>query len=308
MPEPDTMQWTRPLVRAAALDKQRTSMWNEAQFGEVMRVAGIGAGARIVDVGAGSGGMLELFGDVLAANAGARLTCVDREPTLAAATAARAATLGIADRVDALVGDAAQLPLPSGCADLVFCQTVLMHVADAAAVVRELVRIARPGAAVVIVEGNAIVRPNLLARVAPEVAATIFGLWHRIRVGRRALGRGDLAIGEEVPALLAAAGATLAAVRLVDRVLVPGPDLIAMLDRAAPVFAAWRPGFAEAFVEAGGSLAEFDAAWAVWRAAEDALAADVRAGTYPGVLAGLLYAFVATTDRAPPAAGSTVAP
>jgi len=297
-PTDDAMKWTSPVVRSAVLDKQRTSFWNEAQFFEVMRLAGVGPGCRMVDVGAGNGGMLELFGDLLTAHAGARLTCIDREPSLAEAAAARAAELGLADRVETIVADAAALPLPDGAADLVFCQTVLMHVADAQAVVGELARVVRPGGTIVIVEGNAVTSPVLTARVSPEVAAEVAGMWHRIRAGRRRLGRGDLAVGELVPGMLAAAGVELAAARLIDRVHLPGPDLIAMYGRGEAVFEAWRPGFEEAFVAAGGTAADFARAWRAWRATQDQLLADLRAGAFPGLVAGLLYAFVGVRPAA----------
>ena len=295
----DAMKWTAPEIREAVLDKRRTTFWNDAQFLEVMRLAGVGPGCRIVDVGAGTGGMLDLFGDVLAAHPGARLTCVDRDAGLVAAAAARAAELGLADRVETIAADAAALPVSDASADLAFCQTVLMHVADAGAVIREMARIVRPGGSIVVVEGNAVTSALLAARGSPEVAAEVAGMWQRIRIGRLGLGRGDLVIGETVPGMLAAAGIELTAARLIDRVHLPGPDLIAMYERGATVFEAWRPGFEEAFVAAGGSTDGFARAWQTWRATQDQLLADLRAGRFPGLVAGLLYAFVGrTADRA----------
>jgi len=297
--ERDTMRWTAPVVRAAALEKQRGSIWNADQLATVLLAAGLAPGARLLDVGAGSGGMLEPFGDLLAAHPGATLTCLDREASFSVATAEKARALGLADRVTAITGDAAALPLADNEVDIAFCQTVLMHAAEPARIVAEMARVVRPGGALVIVEGNAMIRPNLLTRVEPELAVAILQLWHRIRIGRRMLGRGDLAVGEELPSMLAAAGVALTEVRLVDRARATGPaaptawraEQISMFERAGPVFAMWRPGFAEAFVAAGGTSGEFDRLWDVWRGAEEAELEAVR-GHASRVLVGLLYVFV----------------
>lgn len=296
-----TMAWSSPAMRALVLDKPKHAVWNAAQFAAVMTLAGASPGVRIVDIGAGSGAMLPLFADLLAAHPGAHLTCVDREPALADTCATRAADLGLADRVSALAGDAAHLPLPDASVDLAFCQTVLMHVADPTAVLTELRRVVRPGGHIVLVEGNALVRPSLLARVAPEIACDVLRLWQFIRRGRRALGRGDIAIGEELPRLCAAAALDLVAARLVDRILIDAPTAPAddrathrdLLTRAQTVMGLWRPGFAEAFLAAGGTASDFDRLWQTWRTAEDTDLAAAHAGTFAGTLTGVLYAFIA---------------
>lgn len=53
----------------------RNAIWNADQLSTVLAAAGVGEGARVVDVGAGSGGMLELFAELLP---DASFTCIDR--------------------------------------------------------------------------------------------------------------------------------------------------------------------------------------------------------------------------------------
>jgi SAM-dependent methyltransferase len=89
-------------------------------------------GAAILDAGCGAGGNLAL----LAAYGRAR--GVDPDATAVAAARARG--------LDAREGDAAQLPFTDGEFDLVCCLDVLEHVDDDVAVLRELRRVAKPGA------------------------------------------------------------------------------------------------------------------------------------------------------------------
>ena len=51
-------------------------------------------------------------------------------------------------------GDATEIPLPSESFDVVTCQTVLMHLAQPADALREMLRILRPGGLLVCVEPN----------------------------------------------------------------------------------------------------------------------------------------------------------
>src|SRR5205085_9495715 len=52
------------------------------------------------------------------------------------------------------VGDAHRLELPDGAFDVVFAHTLLSHVADPVAVLREMARVTRPGGALAVFDGD----------------------------------------------------------------------------------------------------------------------------------------------------------
>ncbi len=56
-----------------------------------------------------------------------------------------------------VVGEAERLPFPDGFFEMVTCQTVLIHVKDPLAVIREMIRVLVPGGLIVIVEPNNLV-------------------------------------------------------------------------------------------------------------------------------------------------------
>jgi 2-polyprenyl-6-hydroxyphenyl methylase/3-demethylubiquinone-9 3-methyltransferase len=117
-------------------------------------------GAVLVDVGCGAG----LLGPHVAGK-GYLHVGVD----LVGSALAQAAAHGVA----AVRGDAAALPLPDGCADVVSAGELFEHVTDLPAVVREACRILRPGGLLVADTLNATRRARL---VAVTVAERIPGL------------------------------------------------------------------------------------------------------------------------------------
>lgn len=107
-------------------------------------------GAVLVDVGCGAG----LLAPHLAGK-GYRHIGVD----LSGSALAQAAEHG----VEAIQGDAARLPLPDGCADVVNAGELLEHVPDLPAVVGEVCRLLRPGGLLVADTLNATRAARLVA-------------------------------------------------------------------------------------------------------------------------------------------------
>jgi SAM-dependent methyltransferase len=107
--------------------------------GHLLDAAGVGEGTAVLDVGTGVGTVA-----ALAAGRGARVTAVDAEPTMVAATAAR---LPGADVREAILPG---LPFAGGCFDAVVANFVINHVGDPAAAVAELRRVTRPGGRVAV--------------------------------------------------------------------------------------------------------------------------------------------------------------
>lgn len=105
---------------------------------------------RVLDVGAGLGHWGQLL--LPRCHPDATLTGLEREPEWVAKATARAAAKGLAARARYQQGVAEALPFSDGSFDLVTCQTVLIHVADPVAVLKELKRVTAPGGLVAVAE------------------------------------------------------------------------------------------------------------------------------------------------------------
>jgi SAM-dependent methyltransferase len=107
----------------------------------VLDVAALRAGETVADIGCGNGAYL---GELARRGFAGRVIGVDLSPGMlqAARAAAGAAAL--------VVGDATDLPLSDGCADLTLAMHMLYHVPDPPAAIRELRRATRPGGRVVV--------------------------------------------------------------------------------------------------------------------------------------------------------------
>jgi SAM-dependent methyltransferase len=104
-------------------------------------LAGIEAGAEVVDVGAGLGGPARF----LAARIGARVTAVEPTERFRSACAALTERAGLSDPVRTVDGTATALPVPDASMDVAWMQAVAISVADKAAMASELRRVLRPG-------------------------------------------------------------------------------------------------------------------------------------------------------------------
>ena len=103
-----------------------------------------------LDVGAGVGHWGRLLLPHLAPDA--RVFGIDREDTWIREAHRRAEQAGLADRLSYRLGDAERIPFHDGTFDLVTCQTVLIHVPDPRAVLREMMRVLKPGGRVAVAE------------------------------------------------------------------------------------------------------------------------------------------------------------
>lgn len=104
-------------------------------------------GLRILNVGCGTGGF-----NTAAERAGARTWGIDASDDAVRICGLRRA-LGAGGRYARAVAEA--LPFPDGAFDLVYCLSTLEHVASVEAAVAEMVRVLRPGGAVLLYAPNA---------------------------------------------------------------------------------------------------------------------------------------------------------
>jgi malonyl-CoA O-methyltransferase len=99
-------------------------------------------GRRVLDISCGTGRWLEY-----AERQGAEIVGLDFCVEMLARAAGKS---GLTSRL--AVADAARLPVPDACADVLLCTLSLGHVRDAGAVMAEMARAARPGGVVIVTD------------------------------------------------------------------------------------------------------------------------------------------------------------
>ena len=144
-------QDTAPSIR-------RLRQWSFAQ-------AGVTPGERAVDIGSGTGTITRALA-TLVGPAG-RVTGVDPNPMMRAVAASRTD----APNVTYVDGAADTVPLEDAGTDLVWCERVLQHVADAAGALREVARVLRPGGRALVLDSDHASRVN--SDIDPEVEHAI---------------------------------------------------------------------------------------------------------------------------------------
>jgi ubiquinone/menaquinone biosynthesis C-methylase UbiE len=120
------------------LPRDGLSEWREA----VRRHLHPSAGTTLVDVGAGTGAFASAFVDWF------DIDVVAVEPS-----AAMRARIPLTPAIQVLEGDATALPLPDESADAAWLSLVIHHVPDLEAAAREIRRVLRPGAPVLMRQG-----------------------------------------------------------------------------------------------------------------------------------------------------------
>jgi ubiquinone/menaquinone biosynthesis C-methylase UbiE len=104
--------------------------------------------SHVLDIGCGQGNTTRLLAEVLAP---ASCIGLDFDEALVAYAAAQP------DKPEVLSfrqGDATELPFADGTFDIVFCRFLLIHMTDPVRVVREMLRVAKPGGYVVAFEAD----------------------------------------------------------------------------------------------------------------------------------------------------------
>lgn len=122
-------------------------------------IAALPAGALIVDIGCGAGGVLELFQDH-----DVRIVGIDADYDSLQRTRNHALVA-----VNAI---ATHQPFPSHCADMAVCAWVMEHLDNPDAVFQEVARILKPGAHWLFLTPNAHNHVTLLNRIIPKIAQT----------------------------------------------------------------------------------------------------------------------------------------
>jgi len=190
---------------------------------------GLAPEARIIDVGCGTGEAALRLAEMMPAAAILGVDLIESHLELA-----RARTRHLGERVRFETGNALALDLPDGAFDLAVCRHVLQAVPGPEQLLRELMRVTRPGGRLHLIAEDY----GMIFLYPTRLGAENF--WELVPRGFGAALGTDLFVGRHAPAMLHAAGAldvTMDFV-VVDTVRVPRPVF-------AAIFEAWRDGYAE---------------------------------------------------------------
>jgi ubiquinone/menaquinone biosynthesis C-methylase UbiE len=257
--------------------EQRDYWWNRDFLDLMARRWRLSEATSLADIGCGLGHWSRLLYPYL--RPPARLAGVDREPRWVAEVSEkfhRAFPDVALELISFHQGDAARLPLPDASFDVVTCQTVLMHLADPLAALKEMLRILRPGGLLVCVEPNNfwnLVAFSSLTEDEPvETLVARFEFWLRQHRGRLAAGRGNHSFGEFLPGCFAQLELRDIAVHQNDRPapLFPpyaGPDQKAIIEQdrewKESATGPWKKeDLRELFLRGGGEEAFFETVFA----------------------------------------------
>lgn len=125
-------------------------------------------------------------------------------------------------RTDFVQGDAYKLPYPDNSADIVMCQTLLMHLVDPEKAIAEMIRVCKVGGKVVCMEPDNFAQ-NINPGFSPlqpdfETYWLQSKIYYYLLQGRKQAGKGDNAIGFKIPAMLKKAGLIKIDARANDRI------------------------------------------------------------------------------------------
>lgn len=210
-------------------------------------------------------------------SAGATLSGIDREPAFFDAANAAAGAIGQTAHYQEAQADA--LPFEDDSFDVVTCQTVLIHVPDAQAVVDEMLRVAKPDGVVLLVEPDNLVMATSFigtsVALTPSERVSLLRLQVLCHEGKRVLGEGDGEVGAQLPALLHKGGALAVQLFASDKCAwaqAPYDDHAQAIDIKTQLDFArmenWMPtgpreDTRRHYVAGGGTDAEFELCWAL---------------------------------------------
>ena len=255
----------------------------------------------VLDVGCGVGHWGRALDTVLPARA--HCVGVDREAAWVSQAQETAARDGLASRFRYQVGDAQSLPFADGCFDLVTCQTVLIHLADPIAALREMLRVLKPGGLLLAVEPNNFAGRATFSSLSPQVSIeeilAVLRLDLTCQTGKRNLGLGFNSIGDLIPGYLSSLGAQDVQVHLSDKAVPYFPPYSSPEQQAnARQTKAWaerefwvwdREETLRYFLAGEGSEVEFDALWTLAREQMKEMSEAIQEGTYHAAGGSLMY-------------------
>lgn len=289
------------LHSAAYLGATRDFWWNVDHIELCGRRLGFDRIRSVLDVGSGRGHWGRLLSHAMAPDT--TLRGVDLEPRWVEEATRLAAEHGVGDRFSYSQAAAEALPFEAASFDLVTCQTLLMHVADPHAVIREMARVTKPGGLVLAAEPNnrslTLMTSSANANMSIDERLDLVRFYLVCERGQRALGRGDSSIGDLLPGYFAEEGLDQIETVLSDKVSMMLPpydtdEQRALADQIAldAERGAWgwsRDQALDYFIAGRGDPKKFDAVWERRMAEARREAAAIEAGTFHTAGGDILY-------------------
>jgi SAM-dependent methyltransferase len=288
---------------------ERDFWWNLDQLELIASRRALGDVRSVLDVGAGLGHWGTLLASVLSSDAS--IIGIEREPEWVQEAARRAQHLGLADRCRYEQGNAQSLPFDDASFDLVTCQTVLIHVAEPRAVIREMLRVTRPGGHIIAAEPNNLasflVASSVTADAEIEELVDLIRFCLTCERGKIALGEGNGSIGDLLPGYFADEGLVDVEAFLSDKAAVMFPPYASEeqqalkaqhLESARRGTWGWSREEARRFFRAGGGDdPTFDATWQRRMTEARAVADAIEAGTFHSAGGTIHYLVAARRPR-----------
>lgn len=155
----------------------------------------------VLDVGCGQGHWGQVLSQILPVHT--TVVGIDQEPKWVEEAERRAQDLGIEKRFSYAQGNANAIPFPDCQFDLVTCQTVLIHIANPTTVLREMMRVLKPGGLLAVAEPNnlagVLIFSNLSAGEPIEQICKDVEFHAICERGKSNLGEGNSSLGDLIP-------------------------------------------------------------------------------------------------------------
>lgn len=278
----------------------RDHWWRADQIAGVAKELRFESILSVLDVGCGLGHWTRVLANALPENT--TFTGIDAEPSWIERATQLMATVAPQRQVKFQVGAAESLAFPDASFDLVTCQTLLMHVRDPGAVLREMVRVTAPGGVVLVAEATnvaGLLVESIALGDAPEQTADLLRFHLICERGKKALGEGSNLIGENLPALLREAGLDQIQVRQNNHawpLVPPYDDPVQKMqsneiqDAAARGAWIWDEATTRRYhLAGGGTPADFKTRWNQAIEQRRRLASALEAGTFSCAGGSLFY-------------------
>lgn len=253
----------------------------------------------LLDVGCGMGHWGQLLEPFLPKNG--VIHGIDREEEWI--NHAKTRTNRFKKRFNYQVSKAERIPFPDHSFDMVTCQTLLLHVHDVTAVLKEMTRVLKPGGQLVVVEPNNSITEIVFDTVSYKESAKESGRAVQFHMdcerGQQKLGHGFSSIGDLLPAYFKQLNLSEISVYLSDKTtpLIPPYDtpeqqaFIRLLKEwYEGEYFVWDKGESKKyFLANGGSEEEFAADWAFIKERCRKRIEAIEEGTYATSGGCLLY-------------------